>query len=91
MGKSNIMNIYDIPGNQEFMDVIYVVMSKDKNGEGIVSMMMPEGAMPLVFGHKRMIDMVRPAIEKMAKETGQTLRICRFKRTDVMAEIKGSD
>ena len=89
MGKGDIMNIYDIPGNQEIMDDLYVVLSKDNNGEGIVSMITPDGAMPLVFGHKRLLDKIMPIVEQIAKDTGQTLIICKFQKIQVLKEIKG--
>ena len=91
MGKGDIMNIYDIPGNEQIMDDLYVVLSKDEKGEGIVSMITPDGAMPLVFGHKRMLDKVMPFVEKIAKDSGQTLLLCKFQKIQVLKEIKGGN
>lgn len=82
---------YHIPGNEEIMDEIYVVISKDKEGEGIVSMMLSDRAMPLVFGKKEMLEKVLPLIKKMADETGQVLQICKYKKTEVVEEVNGSN
>lgn len=89
MGKGDIMNTYHIPGNQQIMDDLYVVLSKDDKGEGIVSMMTPDGAMPLVFGHKRLLDTIMPVVEQIAKDTRQTLLICKFQKIQILKEIKG--
>lgn len=85
------MTIYHIPGNEQLIDEVYIVLSKDNQGEGIVSIITEEGAFPMIFGHKRMLETVREYIKKSAKETGQTLHICKFKKIEIIEEINGSN
>lgn len=77
-------NVYHIPENEQMMDEIYAVLSLDDKGEGICSMMTNEGAFPMVFGHPRMLDMIKPVIRDMAMKTNRTMRIVKFKKMEVM-------
>lgn len=81
------MDIYHIPENEQMMDEIYAVLSIDEKGEGICSMMTPQGGMPMIFGHARMLDKIKPAIEHMAKETGKKLRLVKFKKIEILEEF----
>ncbi len=86
------MTTYHVPGNEKMIDELYAVLSKDENGEGIVAMINPDGgAVPLVFGYEWMLAKVQPAIKKIAEETGQTLRVCKFSNKEILQEIKGSN
>ena len=71
------MNFYHIPENEQPLNSLYAVISSDEKGEGVVSMMTPQGAMPLVFGHERNLEIVKPFVKQMAKETGKRLLIDR--------------
>lgn len=81
------MDIYHIPANEQTMDEIYAVLSVDENGEGICSMMTEQGGMPMIFGHERMIEFIKPLINKMVKDTGRTLRLVKYKKTEVIQEF----
>jgi hypothetical protein len=81
---------YHTPENEQPMDEIYAVISKDESGEGICSMIGPMGSMPLIFGHVKMISHIKGIMEQMAKDTGKTLKLCKYKRTEVLEEIKGA-
>lgn len=81
------MDIYHIPENEQVMDEIYAVLSVDENGEGICSMMAEQGGMPMIFGHERMIEFVRPIINKMVRETGKTIKLVKYKKTEVIQEF----
>ncbi len=76
--------IYHIPENEQMMDEIYAVLSIDDKGEGICSMMTPQGGMPMIFGHARMIELMRPMIQEMARDTGKTLRLVKFKKEEIL-------
>lgn len=82
------MTVYHIPENEQKIDELYVVLSSDHKGEGIVSFMSPMGGMPMVFGHKRMIDKVRESVKKMSRETGKKLIIYKFVKQEVLEEIQ---
>lgn len=80
---------YDIPPNIAPIDEIYIALSCDKNGEGIVSGITSLGATPFVFGDKKILQLVKPMIMKIAKETGKTIKIFKFKKFELLEEIKG--
>jgi hypothetical protein len=81
------MTIYHIPDNEQIMNELYVVLSSDENGEGIVSAMNDAGGMPLVFGHARMIPLIKEIVKKMEKETGKKLIMAKFKRIENVEEF----
>lgn len=81
------MDIYHIPANEQVMDEIYAILSVDENGEGICSMMTEQGGMPMIFGHERMIEFVKPIINKMVRETGKTLKLVKYKKIEVIQEF----
>ncbi len=81
------MTIYHTPKNEQPMDEIYVVLSQDDTGEGIISAMTDVGATPLVFGHARMIPLMKNVAKKMAKDTGKKVVIGKFKRIETIEEL----
>jgi hypothetical protein len=82
------MNVYLDTKNEHPMEELYVVLSHDPDGnEGIVSAITPMGAMPMVFGHKRMLDAVRGQLDVMSKDTGRTLIIAKYKKCEVIEKI----
>lgn len=86
------MTDYHIPKNEQPMDDLYVVLSKEKDGtEGIVSMMTPFGGMPLVFGHKRLLDTIRPTIIQMSKDTGRDMVVAKYHKMEILEKISTSN
>jgi len=81
------MTIYHVPENEQEMDEIYVVLSKDESGEGIVAMHTNHGLAPMVFGHKRMVEPTIVVAKKIAKETGKKLTVWKFKKSEMIEEI----
>ena len=81
------MTIYHTPKNEQPMDEIYVVLSQDDTGEGIISAMTDMGGMPLVFGHAKMIPLMKDIAKKMAKDTGKKVVIGKFKRIETIEEL----
>lgn len=81
------MTIYHIPENEQKMDELYVVLSSDEKGEGIVSMTTPMGAFPMVFGHEKMLHSAKSVALKMAKETGKKLLIVKYTQREIIEEI----
>ena len=81
------MTIYHTPKNEQPMDEIYVVLSQDDKGEGIISAMTDMGGMPLVFGHAKMIPLMKEITNKMAKDTGKKVVIGKFKRIETIEEL----
>ena len=79
--------IYHIPENEQMMDEIFAVLSIDEKGEGICSMMTPNGGMPMIFGHQRMLEVIKPIVRGIALETGKKLRIVKYKKIEVLEEI----
>jgi len=64
-----------------------MAISKDIKGEGIVSMIAANGAMPLISGNKKMLPLLVDCARKIAKESGQIIRICKFTSKEVIEEI----
>ena len=83
------MNIYHIPENEQNLDNIYAVLSQDEKGQGIVSIMTPQGGMPMVFGHERMLEKIKPIVKKMANETGKKILIVKYSKVEVLEEVLG--
>jgi hypothetical protein len=80
--------IYHSPKNEQPMDELYVVLSQDADGhEGIVSAYTQVGAMPMVFGHERMLEPIREQLRIMSKDTGRTLVIAKYKKTEILEKI----
>lgn len=83
------MNIYHVPGNEEKIDEIYVALSVDEKGEGIITVI-PDSvgiAMPVIFGHKRMLDTVKKMLKKMAIETGTKIQLVKFNKDEIVEEF----
>lgn len=78
---------YHIPENEQMIDELFAVLSSDDKGEGIVSMMTPNGGMPMIFGHERNLERMRPLVKKMAQDTGKKLIIVKFKKSKVLEEF----
>lgn len=85
------MTKYHVPDNEQMMDEIYVALSMDENGEGIVSFMTDCGSMPIVFGHKRMLDQIRDTLKRISLEAGTKIRIVKFNKIEILEEFDGSN
>ena len=81
------MITYHIPKNEQLMDELYVALSSDESGEGIVSMHTEMGNFPIVFGHKNIFDKVLPLLYQISKDTGKTINVFRFKKSDLLETI----
>lgn len=85
------MNKYHIPKNEQPLKELYVVVSRDEDGnEGVVSAMTHQGAMPMVFGHKRLLNMIRDQLKQMSKDTGKKIYVVKYKQKDVIEIIDSS-
>lgn len=84
-------NKYDITKNEQPMPHLYVVVSRDDDGnEGIVSAITPMGGMPLVFGYERNIEQVRDLLVQMSRDSGKKLYIVKYKEKEVIETIDAS-
>lgn len=81
------MPTYHAPRNEQMMDEIYIALSVDENGEGIVSMHIDETHFPMVFGHKHMIDLLIPTLKQMVKDTGRSIKVFKFKKGELLQEF----
>lgn len=76
--------VIDLPSNQP-MDELFAVMVKDKNGnEGICTL----DGMPMVFGQMDTLKTVIEYLPNVAKKTEKAIQLCRYKKVEVMKEIK---
>lgn len=77
------------PENEVVMDEIYAFMSEDEKGNnGIVAMPTENGTVPLVFGHKRMIEHMKPLVQAIANHTNKKVVLYKFSNREVVEEIK---
>jgi hypothetical protein len=81
------MTIYHIPGNTKEIDELYVFLSKDENGEGIIAGLTEHGAMPLVFSDEKYLKPFTEFAKEMAKKTKQKIVLCKFKKYEIIEEI----
>ena len=81
------MTIYHIPGNIKEIDELYVFLSKDENGEGIIAKLTPNGSMPLVFSDEKYLKLFTEFAKEMAKETKQKIVLCKFKKSEIIEQI----
>ena len=76
------------PKNEIKADVLWAFLSMDDDGtEGICSVGIngPNGIShtPMVFIHRRTVDMMRPKITEMAQACHKRIRLVRFRREEV--------
>lgn len=81
------MTIYHVPENQIMLDEIYLVLSSDKNGEGICAFISPIGNMPMVFGNPKLIDHTIELCKKISEESGKELKLYKFKKSELIVKI----
>jgi len=75
---------YHVPKNEQPMNELYVALSEDEGGEGIVSVMTPIGGMPFVFGHKRIMDQAKTYLKDISKDAKKKITIYKFKKSEVV-------
>jgi hypothetical protein len=81
------------PGNEMQIGELFVFMSIDKNGNnGIVaSILQGLGSTPLVTDSARTAEKMKPMAEEIARRTGRTVGMFRFKRAGMLWQTKGSN
>ena len=75
------------PKNEQMLDELYAWISFDEGGEGIISASIGGQSFPLVFGHTKMIEVTRPTVEQMARQTGKMVRLVKYKKSDVVETL----
>ena len=81
------MNIYIDHENTKNADNLYVALSSDANGEGIVAAITKMGAMPLVVADYSLLEKIKPEIQRIATEGNKKIIIVKFNRAEVLEEI----
>jgi len=81
------MTIYQNPKNEQEMHELYVYLSKDEDGEGILAHIINGTAFPFVFGHKRMADKMRLIAEKVGKEKGGEIILVKYTNRELLEKI----
>lgn len=81
------MTTYHIPKNEQEMNELYVALSSDQNGEGIVSMITEMGGMPIVFGHPRMLEGMKTVLKQISKDTGKKILLVKYIKKEILEEI----
>lgn len=75
---------YHNPKNEQPMDELFVALSEDEGGEGIVSIMTPFGGMPFVFGHLRIMEQAKTYLKDISKDAKKKITIYKFKKIEVV-------
>jgi len=81
----------DSPPNEAPIDEVYLWLSVDDTGEGLVVFM--DGSLrgaPLMASKKRLLKDMRPFATDVAKLSGKKLRLVRFSRAQIVEEIDAS-
>lgn len=80
---------YHIPKNEYPIEYLYVVLSRDNDGnEGIVSHISDRGGFPLVSGKEEYTKIFRELAKQMSKETGKKLYIMKYKKVEQLEIIE---
>lgn len=83
------MDVYIDEDNEVPLDEIFVAISCDEQGrEGICSVFRDGMHMPMVFGHPRMVDKLRPTLKEMAQHTKKTIKIAKYKKSEILEVLK---
>lgn len=75
--------------NKNPVEYLYVALSIDENGnEGICAQYIDEiGNLPFVFGYKETLDNYKSLIKDLSKQSGMKIRICKFKKIEILETI----
>lgn len=74
--------------NKDSIDEIYLVLQKDNSGnEVLCAKVTKSGFMPMVFLNEIVLLNCKEDIEQMAKDTGKSIRIYKFKKSEIIEEI----
>lgn len=77
-----------IPKNEEIIEDLYVILSRDEDGkEGIVSVITDAGCLPLVFGSKKLIGIMKETAKRISKETQRPLYLMRYVKSEQLEII----
>ena len=90
MPTHDIPPLHD-PGNDHAIDELFVFMSIDDQGRhGILGgMMAGMGSIPLITGEAKIVEMMKPIAESVAKRSGKNVGLFKFKRDELIWETKG--
>jgi hypothetical protein len=71
------------------IEMMYAYIASDAGSEGICAFHSPNGWMPMVGPDMKRIKSLRPMAEKIAKATGQTIKLVRFHLREELEVITG--
>jgi len=85
-----MVDLVDAPLNEAPADEVWVWVSVDNRGEGIVAFSTgPMGGMSLITAKRSLLPKLRDYALMTARRTGARLRLVRFTRAEVVEEIGG--
>lgn len=76
------------PPNTHPVDEIYMFMSVDGGGEGIIAAPMGGILMTLVSSEQKIINRMMPIARELAARTGKTIKLVKFTAREDIMEIK---
>lgn len=73
------MPIFHMPPNEGPVDELFVFLSEDEAGEGIIGFMSHDGIWtPLVTARGRLVDAAKPIAEHIGKISGKRVKLVKF-------------
>jgi len=88
-----MIDIVHIPANKpaHFIDQVWVVVSRDANGEGMCAGPMPPlPVVPYIAADEARLESVVAMATQLARLTGQTFTLIKLSRRDVVGSIDGN-
>jgi len=71
------------------IESMYAFIAQDETGEGVCGFKAPDGTwLPLVGADMDRVKSLMPVAELMAKQSGQTIKLCLFTTRTELSEIK---
>lgn len=77
------------PPNEAPADEMWVWLSVDHKGEGLMAALSPIGNLTLASPHERMLPIMRKLAVEIVKASGIRARLVRFVRAEIVEEIGG--
>ena len=73
--NGEIVEINDPGSTGHLIDKVFVIVSEDENGEGVVAARSKDGWIPMVSSDERVINMYAEIAKSMAEVSGKTIRM----------------
>lgn len=80
-------NVYHAPKNRKKIKEIYVVLSEDNTGEGIVNASINGMGFQLICGYPETLEKISIVAKQLSHDTGCKLKLYKFTNKELIEEI----